>query len=502
MNEKDLYIKKLEENLLRVTEENTLLKEEVNLLKLQLYGRSSEKKPICDLIFNEAEKGSDQQEEVKELNFSTPTSKGSKSKGRQKRLNTAIPRKEHRIELPKDSKCKCSEQASYVKIGEEIRERLNIIPAKFEVNKYIECTYKCSCCGDIVKAKAPKKIIQKGDVDNGLLTEIIIGKYENHAPLYRFEEIFERLGVELSRNTTSRWVIQTAKAFEPIINLMKEDIRDSHYVQCDETSVQVLQEKDRAATSKSYMWVLRNAETTKPMTLFTYEPSRSGETALNILDGIKGAIQTDGYKGYNGLDTSVEHLACWAHARRKFHDAVKAANDKKINKKTKSNKEKMLCEIGLQFITLLYRIDRVGKKFPISREKRIRKLLEYYKNWLGQTKELSPPKGLTGRAIAYTLGIWDKLERTALNKKYHLDNNLCENAIRPFAIGRRNWLFACSEQGAAASANIYSLIESAKANGINSRDYIYHLLEEIPKATTVEDFEKLLPYKCKPPPSI
>jgi transposase len=150
----------------------------------------------------------------------------------------------------------------------------------------------------------------------------------------------------------------------------------------------------------------------------------------------------------------------------------------------------------------LYRIDQVGKKFPSSREKRIRKLLEYFKHWLEQAKELSPPKSLTGRAVAYTLGIWDNLERTALNEKYHLDNNLCENAIRPFAIGRRNWLFACSEQGASASANIYSLIESAKANGINSRDYIYHLLEEIPKATTIEDFEKLLPYKCKPPPSI
>lgn len=486
MDEKDIYIKKLED-------ENALLKEEVNLLKLKLFGKSSErKKKPKDLEFNEAEKNDEASTSPTEVENTPPAIE---SKGRQKKINGAIPRRDKKNELTGDGLKCCHENPTLTIIGEKTRERLDYIPAKLVVNKYIEMTYKCSCCGKIVTATGPKKIIPKSDVDSGILTTLIVGKYEDHIPLYRHEEIFNRLGLELSRNTTSRWVIKVAEALTPLLNLMKEDLQKSNYVQCDETSVQVLHENGRSAESKSYMWVLRNATANKQMVIFNYEPSRSGATALNILEGIKGAIQTDGYAGYNGLGDNVLHLACWAHARRKFDEAVKTAiNDKKKKKKD----PKTLAEIGLQFITILYKIDNLSKKFPIDRQARIDKLLMKYKEWLIKSKEIVPPKTYTGKAISYTLGIWDKLCNAASSGQYHLDNNLCENAIRPFALGRRNWLFAATEKGADASATLYSLIQSAKINGLNPYDYIYHLIEEIPKATQLEDFEKLLPYNWKP----
>jgi len=490
MSEEQKYIKTLEEKVVR-------LEEEVNLLKLKLYGQSSEKtKPDKDLKFNEAEDSAAENEDDEDSS-ETPKDEIKKTrKGRISSLNGAIPRRKKKFELTANQLKCCSDHGTFEKIGEKIRERLNYIPATLEVNQYIETSYKCSCCGKIVTAKAPPQIIQKGDVDTGLLTTLIVGKYEDHIPLYRHEEILGRLGVDISRNTTSRWVIQTADAFKSLINLMKEDMQKSDYVQCDETRVQVLQEQNRKATDQSFMWVLRNANEHQPMVLFNYEPSRSGATAMNILEGIKGAVQTDGYAGYNGLDGDVVHLACWAHARRKFDEAVKAAGGKT---KKRRHTPKTLCEIGLQFINILYKIDRLSKKLPINRAARMDRMLLKFKPWLDQAKDIVPPKSLTGKAINYTLGIWDKLYVTAMDKKYYLDNNLCENAIRPFALGRRNWLFACTERGAEASAIIYSLLQSAKMNGHNPYDYIHNLIEEIPKATVLEDFEKLLPYNWRPP---
>ncbi len=499
MDEKDKFIKALQEKNVQLEEQNAYLREEVNLLKLKLYGQSSEKtKPDKDLKFNEAEESASVEPESAHSETSKTKAK-EKSEGRKTSINSAIPREDKKFELVGDQLECCTGKGKFLKIGEKIRERLDIVPATLVVNRYIEMTYKCNCCGKIVTKKAPKQIIQKGDVDTGLLATLIVGKYEDHIPLYRHEEIFCRLGVDIARNTTARWVIQAADAFRPLINIMKDDMQKSDYVQCDETTVQVLQEKNRKAESKSFMWVVRNMNEMRPMVLFNYEQSRSGKTAMNILEGIKGAIQTDGYAGYNGLEKEdVVHLACWAHARRKFDEAVKAAL--KANKKKKQSPDKKtLGEIGRQIINILYRIDRLATKLPIDRVVRMSRILVKFKLWLDETKKMVPPKALTGKAVNYTLGIWDKLCVTAMNSKYHLDNNLCENAIRPFALGRRNWLFSCTENGAEASAIIYSLIQSAKMNGHNPYDYIHHLIEEIPKANALEHFEKLLPYNWKPP---
>lgn len=478
-----------EEYIVHLEAENALLKEENNYLKLKLFGRSSEKSlPEKDRKFNEAE-------ESVEKEAKRPPQE---SKGRQKNLLSAIPRKEIKSALSLEQLHCCGKDGELIKIGEQARERLDIIPAKFIVNRYIEESYKCSCCGKITTTEQPKKIIPKGDVDSGLLTELIINKYDTHIPLYRHEEIFERLGVDIGRNTSARWVIQAAEATRPLMNLMQEDLQKSDYVQCDETPVQVLNETNRSPTSKSYMWVLRNANSDKKMVLFTYEPSRSGATAMNLLDGMTGAIQTDGYTAYNGVSEHATHLACWAHVRRKFDEAIKAM-EKEKGKKAKKRKVKTYADIGLQFVNILYRIDRLAKKVSINRQRRMEKVLQKFEQWLKEASEAVPPKTYTGRAINYALGIWGKLYQTAVNEQYLLDNNLCENAIRPFALGRKNWLFAASERGADASAILYSLIQSAKQNDLNPRDYIYAVLEEIPKAKELADFEKLLPYNWKPP---
>jgi len=511
MKSKDEYIKDLEVQNESLTAEVSLLKEEVNLLKLRLYGQSSEKtKPDKDLKFNEAEESVDKIEDISnneiEENIEEDTSSHKTTdltkpenengrKGRRKQLNPAIPRNKKRYELsPSELNCPCGEEGCIKKIGEKERELLNLIPAKIEVTQIIETSYKKSCTGEIFTTKAPKRLIPKSDVDTGLLTTLIVGKYDDHIPLYRHEEILLRLGLDISRSTTSRWVIQFADACQSLINLMKEDMQKSSYVQCDETPTQVIKEKGREAKHKSYMWVLRNMEPNHPMVLFNYEQSRSKSTAASILEGINGVVQTDGYAVYNNMGPLIIFIACWAHARRKFDEAVKASNKYKC---PTNSKMKTLGEIGLQFINLLYRIEALANKQNYDRGPRAKRLLDTYKKWLIKTQEIVPPKSLVGKAINYTLGIWEKLYKAGVDKNFKLDNNLCENAIRPFALGRRNWLFAFTPKGATASAIIFSLIESAKLNGLNSYEYIFDLIEKLPLATKVEDFEKLLPYNWK-----
>jgi hypothetical protein len=262
----------------------------------------------------------------------------------------------------------------------------------------------------------------------------------------------------------------------------------------DETHVQVLNEPGRSNTSKSYMWVFRGGDVESPSLVFQYEPSRSGKIPQECLSGYKGYIQTDGYAGYDvlGERDGIVHMGCWAHVRRKFLEIVKAW--------PKGSKKHGNADVALTYIRRIYAIEKEADEGALSaegrywlRQEKAVPLINEFRKWLEDIYPKTPPQGLLGKAISYALKQWDRLCRYTEDGRLRPDNNLAENAIRPFVVGRKNWLFAGHPRGAGASATIYSLIETAKANGLEPYRYLRYLFERLPMAETEADYRALLP---------
>jgi transposase len=272
---------------------------------------------------------------------------------------------------------------------------------------------------------------------------------------------------------------------------MLERIRQQNVLHIDETTVQVLCEPGRSAQSKSYMWVMASFNQ-QPATVFYYAPSRSSEIAQQLLADSQAAFMADGYPGYNALEQTHKRLACWAHARRKFIEAQKLQPKGKVGK----------ADQALSYIQKLYAIERNIKDHPIDEKYRIRQLeskpiIDKIQEWMQKSLAQISHQSEIGKALNYLNNQWPSLVRYLDNGEYPIDNNLIENAIRPFAIGRKNWLFAQSQAGARASANLYSLIETAKLNKLNPYEYLRKVFTEIPSAQSLEDIEALLPWNIK-----
>ena len=251
------------------------------------------------------------------------------------------------------------------------------------------------------------------------------------------------------------------------------------------------------------MWVYRGGQLDRPSLLYQYQCTRSGRVALEFLDDYHGYIQSDDFAGYDHLDQNpnIVHLGCWAHSRRKFIKVVK------VRKKHRSKRAnpKSLADEALDFIGNLYKIEKQADRRQLDavriyqlRQEKAKPLLEKFKAWLEANQPLTPPKGLLGKAISYTLANWEKLIIYLEDGRLRPDNNLVENAIRPFVVGRKNWLFAGSPDGAKASATFFSLIETAKANGLEPYAYLRYIFKKLPLAQTEQDLKDLLPYKLDP----
>jgi hypothetical protein len=325
----------------------------------------------------------------------------------------------------------------------------------------------------------------------GLLAHITVSKYQDALPLYRQETILQRIGVELPRATLANWMIKAGHLVQPLINLMQDRLLSHDIIQMDETTVQVLKESGKKAQSKSYLWLQRGGPPEHPVVLYHYDPGRGAGVARRLLDGFKGYLQTDGYDGYNAVVSAnnLIHVGCMAHARRKFNEAVKAQG---------RNKKRGKAHRGLTLIQKLYGIEKQARKLkPEKRyEHRLlhaRPILDEMRTWLDQVLPQVPPRSATGKALNYLHNEWHKLIRYLDDGRLEIDNNVAENAIRPFVVGRKNWLFSDSVRGVKASANLYSLIETAKANGLEPYAYLRFLFTELPKAQTVDDIEALLP---------
>jgi len=469
------------------------LTEQLNLALARRYAASSEKlSPDQIWLFDEAElegeaelgTAADDGDEI------TVAAHKRKKHGR-KALPDHLPRIDVIHELP-ESMRRCDHDGQLLtEIDEVISEQLDIIPAKIQVIRHIRKKYACDCGQCIKTAPLPAQPIPKSMVSPGLLAHITVSKYQDALPLYRQETILQRIGVDIPRATLANWMIQAGDLIQPLINLMHERLLSYDIVQMDETTVQVLKESGKTAQSKSFLWLQRGGPPAHPVGLYHYDPGRGAGVAKRLLEGFRGYLQTDGYDGYNAA-VATHHLTqvgCMAHARRKFADAVKAQG--KSKKRGKAHR-------GLALIQRLYGIEKQARKLEPEKRHAHRKVhaqpvLGEIRTWLDQTLPQVPPRSATGKALNYLHNEWDKLIRYLDDGRLEIDNNLAENAIRPFVVGRKNWLFSDSVKGVGASANLYSLIETAKANGLEPYAYLRYLFTELPKAETVGAIEALLP---------
>ena len=397
------------------------LEEQNRLLKKELFGRKSEKLPKEDRLqlrlFDEAEAAleAEEQDTSEEIEI--------KPYRRRKRGRRPLPQDLPRVEVIHDlseeqKQCACGCQLS--RIGEEVSEKLDIVPAKIQVIRNIRYKYACKNCegveGDkptVQIAPVPAQLIPKSIATEGLLAHIVTAKFEDALPLYRQSKIFNRLGIDLSRATMAGWMVRLNACLEPLTELIKKEIRSGPLIGIDETPVQVLKEPGRSNTSKSYMWVFRGGPIEHPVLLYLYNPTRAGRVPMEMLSGYQGFIQTDGYIGYDqlGRQSGIYHVGCWAHARRMF---VKVIDARKKGKKSKEGN----AEKAIKFIRKLYAIETEAREDNLDfdqiynlRQEKAKPILDEFKQWLINLSFKTPPKGLLGKAVSYTLNQWGQIGR-------------------------------------------------------------------------------------------
>jgi transposase len=472
---------------------------------LRFASRSERLVPEQGLLFNEAEveaAGLDDDERATASSATGPP----RNKPVRRPLPDFLPVQEIVHDLAEHEKV-CPNDPSHrlVEIKRETSEQLKFIPATVEIVRHIRPKYACPSCKEGVRiAPMPKLPIPKSIATPSLLAHVATSKYVDGLPLYRQEKIFARLGIDVSRATLASWMVKMGDLVEPLMEKLRDEIRAGSFVQCDETPFQVLKEPGKRAQSQSYLWVMRGGTPSHPLLYYEYDPSRSGEVPKRLLRGFKGFLQTDGYEGYTALgnEPGIAHVGCWAHTRRKFDEALRGQrHGKKKGRKPSAKQSK--ARQALSQIQDLYRIERSLKEVSpeqrhTARLERSKPVIEKLRRWLDDSIGSVPPQSLTGKAMHYMHRQWPKLVRVLDDGRVPLDTNLVENAIRPFVVGRKNWLFADTVAGARASANLYSLIETAKANGIEPGRYLAYLFERLPAVTLPEQLDALLPQNIEP----
>lgn len=363
------------------------------------------------------------------------------------------------------------------RIGEDITETLDYVPGRFQVIRHVRAKLSCRACDTVVAAPAPDHAIARGRAGAGLLAHIVVSKYDDHLPLYRQAEIFAREGVDLETSTLSGWVGATAAALAPLIDALAADVMASDTLHVDDTPVPVLA-PGTGKTKTGRLWTYVRDErpfagNRPPAALFFYSPDRKGEHPRAHLKDFRGIIHADGYAGFNELfaGNRVVEAACWAHVRRKFFD-VHAANGSPIAKE------------ALERIGKLYELEKDIQGFEPDhrrreRQKRSQPIATTLAAWADETRRKLSRKSELAAAFRYMRARWTALGRCFDDGRLALDNNPAERALRGVAIGRKNWLFAGSEAGGRRAAAMYSLIESAKLNGINPQLYLADLLTRI-----------------------
>ncbi len=485
--------------------ERDLFKEQLTAYLRRLYAARSEKSSVrsADLFFNEAEALSPATDAgveavvagVAEVKVPAHV----RRRGGRKPLSADLPRTVIRHELPVAERVCAEDGALLTEIGVEVSEQLDIVPATIRVIRHERVKYACPCCRQgVVLAPRPAQITPKGLFSEGALAHIITAKYQDALPLYRQAVMLRRCGGDIARHTLAANVIRVGAAVTPLINLMREQMMESPVLQGDETELQVCKEPGRPAQAKSWLWLVMTA-TGPPIRLFTYAASRATPTALALYAEAKGALMSDGYEPYAAVAKAYHliHLGCWAHARRRFVEAQAVLPKEQRGADLPASI--MLARIGE-----LYAVEAQARELDPAarqalRQQHSRAILDHIEQQLLAQREDVAPQSQLGKAYYYLASQWPKLVRYLDDGRYPIDNNAAENAIRPFVIGRKNWLFSDTVKGAEASANLYSLIETAKANGLEPYHYLTRVFTDLPRARTVEDIERLLPWNLPTP---
>jgi transposase len=473
--------------------------EQLRLNQVQKYGASSEKSDSDQIsFFNEAEKLSAQRSEEPEMETILVNRKKGKSKKRKTFDDLPIERIYYSI--PEDEQIcpNCNGHLHEMKV--EVRKELKIIPAKVMVVHHEKQVYACRTCdveeglGTIITAPSKNAILPGSMVSPSLLAFIMDKKYNQAMPLYRQEKEFVNFGIDITRQNMANWIINGSERWlKYIYDRLHGKLLEEKIIHADETTLQVIDEKKN---KKNYMWLYASAKSTSyPIRLFEYQPSRSNTHPKRFLKGFSGYLQTDGYAGYNSVEDVIQ-IGCFAHARRKYKDALKVLPKDADETKTEAYK-------AVKMISALYHYEDIYSKKGLNSEERYKEriekskpLLDEYYQWLIDMKTKALPKGKLGEAVNYSLNQWDKLSAFMQDGGIAIDNNLAERSIKDFVIGRKNWIFCKSPKGATASAVCYSIIGTAKANGLKPFQYLTYIFDTLPNIDieNIDELDALLPW--------
>ena len=488
-----------------LTQERDNLKEEVDLLRKKLFGTSSEKR-VLDIpgqlnFFNEAELEQDPalaQVEELEASSSEKTPKKRKTRATDAERFKGIPVEKEYLDLSeKEKNCPVCGTALN-QIGEEfVRRELVFIPARLKVREYYSRNYECPQCSQhgipvIKKGKDGRPHTLYGMACAGTVAWVMYQKFCNALPYFRQEKDWKQYGASITRKTMANWVIQNSEAFFlPMYEYFQRKLLEREFAMADETPLQVLHEPGRRAQTQSYMWLFRSGEDgLPPIILYKYSETRAGENAVDFLCGFKGYLMCDGYSGYNKVP-DAKRTACWAHIRRYLTDAIP---------KGKALDYTQPSVQGVMYINQLFHLEDIIKakhtSFDAIKKARLEKekpVVEGFLSWLDQQ---APVRGSRmDKAVTYIRNRRSYLTTYLEDGRCSFSNNLSENAIRPFTVGRKNWLFCDTPNGAQASALVYSMVEIAKANGVNVYHYLTYLLEKMPSnRMSDEELELLAPW--------
>ncbi|SDR72815.1 Transposase [Halopseudomonas litoralis] len=389
---------------------------------------------------------------------------------------------------PESTQCRCGCQLK--RIGEDVSEKLDYVPGVFTVERHVRGKWACNQCSTLTQAPVPAQVIDKGIPTSGLLAQVLVAKYADHLPLYRQERIFGRAGLTIPRSTLAEWVGACGVQLQPLADALRMALLEHGVLHADETPVSMLA-PGKKKTHKAYVW----AYSTTPFAdlkaaVYDFAPSRAGEHARTFLGDWQGKLVCDDYAGYKaGFGNGIIEIGCMAHARRKFYD-LHVAN------------QSVLAEQALEYIKLLYQVEREAKDLApeqrqVMRATQAKPIAEALHKWMLAQREKVPDGTGTARALDYSLKRWAALTRYLDDGAVPIDNNWVENQIRPWALGRSNWLFAGSLRSGQRAAAIMTLIQSAKLNGYDPYAYLKDVLTRLPTQKN-SAINELLPHNWKP----
>ena len=492
--------------------------EQIRIMKLREFGRSSEKKLSGEdvrqgRLFDEAELHSSPLEEPSAMEtVKIRNTTYQRRKPGRKKIADTLARVDVVADLSEDEK-KVEAGYELVKIGEDVSEQVHEVPQKYIVIKTIRPKYVKRPVGasrtgteektTVLSAPLPPRMLPRSIATPSLLAHVLSGKFCDGLPFYRQEKIFARHGLIISRQDMANWTIAVSKRLESFIGLLSKALLESPYLNCDETWFQVMDEPGRENTAKSFMWVMAGGGNTpgKPqVVLFRYSRTRAAAFISSFLESYSGYLQTDGYAGYNaiGEKEGIHHAGCWAHARRKFVEAHEAASGHGHAHEMVSLIQglyKVEADLRRKYFVEENAMNLTG--FIEERRTAAVPVLERIREWLDRYVDLVLPSSTLGKAIAYTREIWDRLVRYLDSAWLTPDNNLAERAIRPFTVGRKNWVISGGPRGAFASADLYTIIETAKLNGLDPYYYLRYLFTKLPTIPETE-YPSLLPWNINP----